>query len=299
MNTLSKKLMPLVFLVTICVSTCSAQVQAVRGRVAVPQLLKIKELVARELYFVKKVCNPSPEQFQTISDSAATKTTEMQAMYAEYGKTRKPDTWPRPEAVITRHLQQVVKETLSKTVSQTYTRELEARKNANDLATASLVANFIDSHVSMSAAEIENATEKLAELDTTKNAQTPVVYLYQHMLPLPPLENFPAILTPEQHTLWKLQSHTKYSGGWVNYFNSNNFLSVVHPPGTIIQPEVLEKFQIIEANKVMIVPARPAQARPAQARPAQAKPAQAKPAQAKPAQVKPAQAKPAQVKPAP
>ena len=249
-------------------STCDAQVQVRRGVVATPSPQKIAQAVERELYFIKKVCSPSPEEYQRISDSCKGIIKEMQKMYADYSKTRDPSTWPRPNDVITGHLQKLVQKTMPDSVSQAYTRELEARQNANVLATASLVTNFLDSHLRLSTKEIESSIDQIATLETTKKAHLPIAYLYQHMLPLPPPDDLAAILTQEQLSLWKLQKHPKYNQPWVNYFNSSNFLSAVLAPGVanVAEPNRQREAIVGEAIQAKIAPARPIQIKPAPAK---------------------------------
>jgi len=252
----------------IVVSNSDAQVRVGRAVVAVPSPHKLAQAVDRELYFIKKACSPSPEDYQRISDSAETLVAEMQEKYAEYGKSRDPKTWPRPEALITTHLLQLVGDTMPAEMAQAYRRELDARQHANHLATASLVTNVIDSHLRLTAEEIEGAIEKIAPMESTKTAQLPIAYLYQHMLPLPPQEKLPAVLTQEQMTLWKLQKHPKYNQPWVNYFNSENFLSSVRAPGVSIAPDPKQQRRIekVDAIRANIAPARPIQLKPAPAK---------------------------------
>ena len=261
-------LLLIAFSAAMSASTCDAQVQVRRGVVATPSPQKIAQAVDREVYFIKKVCSPSPEEYQRISDSGKGIIKEMQKMYAEYSKNRDPATWPRPYDVITSHLQKVVQETMPASVSQAYTRELEARQNANVLATASLVTNFLDSHLRLSTKQIETAIDQIATLETTKKAHLPIAYLYQHMLPLPPPDVLPAILTQEQLSLWKLQKHPKYNQPWVNYFNSSNLLSAVRAPGVAIIAEPNGRREVIVGGAIQakVAPARPIQIKPAPAK---------------------------------
>ncbi len=230
------KLATYLFIVTCVItsilsSTAFAQVNVARGRVAIPLERKLNELSQREVFFVNKICKPNQTQQQQISESASEKAKEMQKMYLEYSKNRAPATWPRPQAVMLEHLQDAVAATFSPAVSKAYNNEIAARKQANLTATASIVTNLIDSQVLLSHDEIDTLEAKISEFDTTKNATLPVAFLYQHMIPIPTAQNMESLLSNRQHTLWKTQKHPNYNQPWVNYFNSNDFLSSILPPG--------------------------------------------------------------------
>ena len=210
-----------------------AQVRVARGRVAIPLERKLNELARREVFFVKKVCQPNEAQQQVISDSALEKAKEMEKMYLEYSKNRAPATWPRPEAVMLEHLQKIVAATFPSSISDTYKNELEARKKANLTATASIVTNLIDSQVLLAHDEIDALETRIVEFDTTQNATLPVAFFYKHMIPIPTAQNMESLLSKRQLDLWKSQKHPNYNQPWVNYFNSNDFLSSILAPGVI------------------------------------------------------------------
>ena len=212
-------------------SNASSQVRVARGRVAIPLERKLNELAEREVFFVKKVCKPNETHLRMISESANKKVKEMQKMYLDYSKNRAPATWPRPQAVIIEHLQTVVAEIFPSAVSDAYNNEIAARHQANLTATASIVTNLIDSQVLLSHDEIDAMENRIIEFDTTKNATLPVAFFYQHMIPIPTSQKMESLLTARQLALWKTQKHPNYNQPWVNYFNSNDFLSVILPPG--------------------------------------------------------------------
>ena len=79
--------------------------------------------------------------------------------------------------------------------------------------------------------EMDSVASKVAQFDTTQKATLPVAFFYRHMIPIPSPENMSDILTERQLVLWKTQKHPNYNQPWVNYFNSNDFLSSILPPG--------------------------------------------------------------------
>ena len=206
-------------------------IQIARGRVAIPLEQKLRELAQREIFFIKKVCQPNDEQLAKVIAEATGKVTDMQKMYLELSKEGNPAKWPKPQMLITDHLKKVVHDTFPPDVSDAYTRELDARRQANLTATASIVTNLIDSQVLLSHDEIEQLETDVSALETTRNATLPVAFFYRHMIPIPSVENMESLLTDRQLALWKTQKHPNYNQPWVNYFNSNDFLSSINPPG--------------------------------------------------------------------
>ena len=229
---------------------CNAQVRVARGRVAIPLAAKVDELANRELYFLKKVCKPTKSQYETIAKATKTRTEEMQQMYLEYSKNKDPNVWPRPQQLLTKHLQTLADQTFTQAIANEYRNELAARKEANLNATASIVTNLIDSQVLLSPAEMDLVATKTAQFETTRNATLPVAFFYRHMIPIPSSENMIDLLSERQLTLWKTQKHPNYNQPWVNYFNSNDFLSTLFPPGFKRQPDPKE---FLMRNKEAIV----------------------------------------------
>ncbi|MGI9468603.1 MAG: hypothetical protein ACR2OA_15910 [Rubripirellula sp.] len=219
---------------------CNAQVRVARGRVAIPLAAKVDELANRELFFLKKVCKPTKPEYETIADATRAHTKKMLQMYLEYSKNKDPNTWPRPEQLLTDHLQVLADKTFTPNIANAYQKELAARKVANVTATASIVTNLIDSQVLLSPTEMDTIASKVAQFETTQKATLPVAFFYRHMIPVPSPENMSEILTERQITLWKTQKHPNYNQPWVNYFNSNDFLSSILPPGFNQQPDKRE-----------------------------------------------------------
>jgi hypothetical protein len=222
--------------ISLC-GNCNAQVKAVRGRVAIPLAAKVDELANRELFFLKKVCKPTVSEYETITKATRNRTKEMQQIYLEYSKNKDPNTWPRPQQLLTEHLQTLADQTFTPNIAKAYRKEMSARKEANVTATASIVTNLIDSQVLLSPTEMESVATKVAQFETTQKATLPVAFFYRHMIPVPSLEKMSDILTERQITLWIIQKQPKYNQPWVNYFNSNDFLSTILPPGFKQQPE--------------------------------------------------------------
>jgi hypothetical protein len=210
---------------------CNAQVRVARGRVAIPLAAKMDELASRELFFLKKVCKPTESEYETIAEATRNRTKEIQEMYLEYSKNKDPSIWPRPQQLITEHLQTLADQTFAPDVAKGYRKEIAARKQANVTATASIVTNLIDSQVLLSPTEMDAVASKAAQFETTQKATLPVAFFYRHMIPIPSSENMNDLLSERQLTLWKTQKHPNYNQPWVNYFNSNNFLSSILPPG--------------------------------------------------------------------
>ena len=217
---------------------CNGQVKAVRGRVAIPLATKMDELASRELFFLKKVCKPNDSQYEAIADAIREHVKELQNLYLEYSKTKEPNTWPRPEQLLTKHLQTLAAQTFSPQIANAYRREINARQEANLTAVSSIVTNLIDSQVLLSPSEMDSVASKVADLETTKKATLPVALFYRHMIPVPSSDTMSEILTERQFTLWKTQKHPNYNQPWVNYFNSNDFLSSILPPGVKEQPDI-------------------------------------------------------------
>ncbi|HBV64031.1 MAG TPA: hypothetical protein DEF45_13530 [Rhodopirellula sp.] len=217
---------------------CNAQVRAVRGRVAVPLATKMGELASRELFFLKKVCNPSKSEYETITEATRKHVKEMQDLYLEYSKTKEPKTWPRPEQLITDHLQTLADQTFAPQIANAYRKEITARNEANVAAVSSIVTNLIDSQVLLSPTEMDSVASKVAALETTREATLPVALFYRHMIPIPSPDSMSDILTERQLILWKTQKHPNYNQPWVNYFNSNDFLSSIFAPGVKEEPNI-------------------------------------------------------------
>ncbi|MAI69590.1 MAG: hypothetical protein CMM01_01565 [Rhodopirellula sp.] len=225
---------------TLLSGTCNAQVKIARGRVAIPLAGKLDELANRELFFLKKVCKPTESEYEKVTKATRERTKEMQKMYLEFSKNKEPNTWPRPQQLLTEHLQMVADQTFTPNIAKAYRTELAARKDANIIAAASIVTNLIDSEVLLSPSEMESITTKVAKLETTKTATLPVAFFYKHMIPIPSANEMNNLLSERQHTLWKTQNRPRYNQPWVNYFNSNDFLSVIFPPGFKQQAEQKE-----------------------------------------------------------
>ncbi|MAI30288.1 MAG: hypothetical protein CMM07_01300 [Rhodopirellula sp.] len=241
-NTQAPMKRPITTLITVCglalalIGNCGAQVKIARGRVAIPLAVKVDELANRELYFLKKVCNPNPSEYKAIVEATEKRTKEMQEMYLELSKNKDPSVWPRPQQLVTDHLQKLADKAFTPQVAMVYRSEITARNEANINATASIVTNLIDSQVLLSPSEMDSLTTKVAQLDTTKKATLPVAFFYRHMIPIPSTEKLDGLLSERQLALWKTQKRPSYNQPWVNYFNSNDFLSNIFPPG-IKQPD--------------------------------------------------------------
>ncbi len=223
---------------------CNAQVRAVRGRVAIPLATKLTELANRELFFLNKVCKPTDSEYDKITQATRNRVKEMQELYLEYSKNKDPKVWPRPQQLLTDHLQKLVDQTFAPKIAETYRMEIAARQKANITAVSSIVTNLIDSQVLLSPTEMDSVASHVAEFETTRNATLPVAFFYRHMIPIPSSENMKEILTERQLTLWKTQKHPNYNQPWVNYFNSNDFLSSILPPGFKQQPSLPAKEQV-------------------------------------------------------
>lgn len=210
---------------------CNAQVRVARGRVAIPLAAKMDELAGRELFFLKKVCKPTESEYQKISEATTDHIDQIQQMYLDLSKTKEPNAWPRPQQLLTEYLQTLADETFKPTIAKAYRQELAARADANITAAASIVTNLIDSQVLLSPTEMETVATRVEQFETTRKATLPVAFFYRHMIPVPSPENMSDILSERQNALWKTQKHPNYNQPWVNYFNSNDFLSTILPPG--------------------------------------------------------------------
>ncbi len=163
----------------------------------------LKKVLTAELHFVKKICNPTDEQFDKIHVAGLAKVNELAQLSAiqQRARTKSPDL-SDPNGRIASALVEAVKEILPSETAARYAEEIEARVEARRAATVGVIVTLIDQQVLLDPAQQESLAEALRENWNHDWSSAQIAVMYPMYATLPDADLLDPQLTTLQKKLW-------------------------------------------------------------------------------------------------
>ena len=187
---------------------------------------QFRQLLNTEVHFVRTVCQPTREQYETIKSAGdvslkgtVKKFAGLQRKMNEGIRAGQQPQWPDPRRLIADDLARSVQQTLSAEQAKRYQVELEKRAAARKrVALINLVVK-LDKDLVLSAEQRNQLTERLNANWMDVWGQQLEVFLYgDQFLPVLPDDQVLPILNERQKEIWKGTPKSQNTiGGWFGF----------------------------------------------------------------------------------
>jgi hypothetical protein len=164
----------------------------------------LKKVLNAELHFVKKICNPTDEQFAEIHRAGLDEVSELAQLYAIQQRARtKTRDYADPNARIASALSDAVRKVIPDSESaDRYAEEIKARSESRRAATAGMIVTLIDQQAFLDPAQQDSLAAALLENWDAKWSSAPIVVMYPMYATLPDADLLGTHLTNLQQKLW-------------------------------------------------------------------------------------------------
>ena len=178
----------------------------------------LKQVLANELAYVRKVCEPDEAQMRQIRKDGLTAVDGVaQRIVAAQAKPGRSGTAqiPEPRKLLTEALQKSVSASLPKAKAERYAEELAGREAAKREAGLSLVTTHIDRAVFLSPAQYDAMTDIVRKHWKPEWSRNPQILFYSDYLPFPAVEALAPVMTANQKSIWSARPpYGQISFGW-------------------------------------------------------------------------------------
>lgn len=182
-------------------------------------------LLRAELHFVRKVCQPTPEQLAEIRKHGKTEVVKISRKMVQL-QQQMPD-FPDARQTLTTALASKIEEVCPKEAAARYRQEVAARENAKREAAANLMVRLIDREFMLSEEQAEKVQHSLLthwNEDWSRNLQT---LMYPQYAPWPDRNLVIPSLDKLQQTLWVERPHRgRIQFGWEAELGFNSWVHV-------------------------------------------------------------------------
>jgi hypothetical protein len=189
----------------------------------------LERAMTAELHFVKKLCDPNPEQFDELHRVASSAALSIAKTYAENKRRRtKMDAWPDPNEAIARQLAEAVRRLMPAVLADTYEAEIAGRFVAHRAASAALLVNLIDQQTMLSPDQQTDLFATLRDHWQPQWSTANVLLTYPQYATLPEPGVIRPHLTELQQRLWSYRpTQRRITVSWQNHFGVNNALAAI------------------------------------------------------------------------
>ena len=176
----------------------------------------VTKVMTAELHFLKKVCEPTDEQFDKFHETGLLAVALTCKHYEDLQKIRQAASeWPQPQERITAALARAVDQSMSAEVAQRYRDELKARQEAHRAASAGMMLVHIDQQLMLAPDQYQAIREAL-EKDWNSGWSTGIrLFMYPQYARMPESHVLRPHLTDRQRKLWSARpNHGTVNFGW-------------------------------------------------------------------------------------
>ena len=209
---------------------------------------QIQLVVNSELHFVRKVCQPTPKQYESlklVGDRAAKNTlrkiAQAQKKMQQGVQPGQQVEWPDPRSLISELLAKEIAATLSAEQAERYQLELVKRAEARKRVTLLNLVAKIDKDLLLTAEQRTKLSESLTTNWKSTWGQQLEVFVYgDQFTPILPEERVLPFLNEKQKTIWKsAPKNENQFWGWMGF----GFMQGVatEEDGVLIEEKVEEK----------------------------------------------------------
>lgn len=187
----------------------------------------LRKMLNAELHFVRKVCEPTDEEFAAIYRRGIQVVAKMARHYETQEQAgQRANTWELPAKVFLRELPIEFSELLTPEKLVRYTTELEARKKALDDAARGMTVVAIDADCFFTPHQIDAVDQHLQENWSQAWSRNHQMYMYTQYMPLPSTAELGDQLTDAQAKNWSARSNRgRVSFGWEFDFGAQNHIA--------------------------------------------------------------------------
>ncbi|WP_175517720.1 hypothetical protein [Planctomicrobium piriforme] len=170
-------------------------------------------VLRKELRFVQKVCQPSPEQLNDIRQAGMVEIQEISKLFA-----REPEfsvKWPDGRKQLCDALAKKIDAILPEQAAGRYRDELASREKAKQDAVVAMMVSIIDGKVGLTPQQAEQVDAAIRNSWQTEWSQSVAIFQYPRYAPLPDVKTIAKILTPHQLQVFKqTPNHGRLFLGW-------------------------------------------------------------------------------------
>lgn len=202
------------------------------NRIAVnPYTTMLKRRLNTELHFLRKVCDPSAEQFKTIHQEGLDAVESLAIDYAELQRKRTDvNSWPEPRAFLCEVLHQAVAKVMDEATAAEYQDEIDARAEALQDANVAVVMNLVDGRVVLDADQMALISDKLKRDWNPDWSTGTVMFMYPQYAVLPNSDVLRPFLSPLQQQLWSYRPKRRNVRlSWQLMFGANELFAASLP----------------------------------------------------------------------
>ncbi len=176
-----------------------------------------------ELHFIRKVCQPTPEQFAKIRAAGREQFEKDRKKFVELIKNQNRGNveFPDPRTEISNSLVEAVSQHQSPEAAARYRAELEHRKTARQQAAIDNMVMRLDRQLALSPEQSQKLTESMTAQVSPKWTKQMVAFLYsEEYAPLPEGKVVLPFLNDAQKKIWQaMPQGYSVSFGWQGEFN--------------------------------------------------------------------------------
>lgn len=196
-----------------------------------PYTTMLKRRLTTELHFLRKVCEPSAEQFKLIHQEGLDAVESLAIDYAELQRKRTDvNKWPEPRAFLCDVLQQAVVKVMDDATAAAYQDEIDAREESLRDANVAVVMNLVDGRVVLDADQMAEISDKLKRDWNPDWSSGIVMFTYPQYAVLPSSDVLRPFLSPLQQQLWSYRpTRRNVRLSWQLMFGANELFAASLP----------------------------------------------------------------------
>jgi hypothetical protein len=192
-----------------------AEVVAIDANAGGQYLPLIYKAAARELYFLKKLAQPTDEQYEPLKIAAAQAARDLAKEYAlAEANGKSSEQWPRPGRYLSDALLKSAMAVLPPEAVAKYREEVEAREAAHEAACQAMMVRAIDNRLTLLPEQYEPLRAAVVKQWNKDQSLNLMIYLYDEYLQLPTPASLSSVLNDRQKSLLKAENHGRIHFGW-------------------------------------------------------------------------------------
>jgi hypothetical protein len=176
----------------------------------------LTRVLGGELHFVRKVCEPTPEQLQQLREVGKARVAVISKHFSQLQQnSRSPSEWPDPRTLLAETLQQKIDELLPPEAAERYRDEVAARDLARRQAAEGMMLVLVDRKLCLSGEQYEQAAAAIDKSWKEPWSRNMQIYLYDEYAPVPDAAVLKPLLNAEQQRIWAGRvNHGMIHFGW-------------------------------------------------------------------------------------
>jgi hypothetical protein len=214
-----------------------------------------RKLLTAELHFVRKVCQPTDDQFNQIHRAglgaiAALNINRVGVAIPDTRGSTNSLTKVDPNDAIAAALANTIKQVMSEEVWSRYTQEIQARAELRRRASAAMIVQMIDREAVLSGEQFELLEASILEHWSPETSDAYTVMAYPMYATLPDASVLRSHLSSLQHRLWAYRPNFRnVSLPWTMQLGLNEFLGAELEPFPVPRVEPTQESANSGASK--------------------------------------------------